>query len=336
MATIKDVARAAGVSTATVSHVLNGTRNVSDELRARVHAAIAELHYQPSRVAASLRTKRSNSILLIIPDIANPFFPPLVRGVQDTFEPESYAIIVGNTDRRRSRETEFLNLALRTNADGLIITASEIEYEDLLPLAARGVQTVLIGTHIDHPNLDVVRIDNRAAACEAVQHLIDLGHRRIAMAFGPMSTSSLEQRRQGYQQAMAAAGLPIEAGWVVEETARAADEYQGIRDLMTRPDRPTAIFAAADVIALDLLLVLRDMGLRVPEDVSVVGFDDIPATRLTTPALTTIHQPTYEMGRRAAELLIRHMTETAPSARERVVMEHQLIVRGSTAPPIDR
>ncbi|MCZ7542982.1 MAG: LacI family transcriptional regulator [Anaerolineae bacterium] len=333
MATIKDVARAAKVSTATVSHVLNGTRYVSEGLRERVLKAIAELDYRPSQVAASLRTKRSNSILLIIPDIANPFFPPLVRGVQDVFDRARYAIIVGNTDRRRSRELEFLNLALRAQADGVIIVASEIEEADLLPLAEQGIPAVLIGTHIDHPDLDVVRVDNRAAAYDAVRHLTGLGHRRTAMAFGPMSASSLHQRLQGYRQAMADAGLEVNADWIVEESSREAADYQGIRQLMARPDRPTAIFAAADVVALDVLVLLRELGLRVPEDVSVVGFDDIPATRLTTPPLTTIHQPKYQMGQRAADLLLRRMTQDEEAPRERAIMAHRLVVRGSTAPP---
>jgi DNA-binding LacI/PurR family transcriptional regulator len=333
MATIKDVARAANVSTATVSHVLNDTRYVSDELRERVLRAIGELNYRPSHVAASLRTKRSQSILIIIPDIANPFFPPLVRGAQDAFDRKGFAVIVGNTDRRHDRELEFLNLALRTQADGIIINPSQIGYDDLLEVIEQGVKVVLIGAHIDHPDLDIVRVDNRAGACDAVRHLIDLGHQRIAIVCGPMSTSSAWQRCAGYSQAMEEAGLTVRPDWVVEETFDQEGGYRGAQRLISQSERPTAIFATADLMALGVMQALRAAGLRIPEDMSVVGFDDIPAATLTTPPLTTINQPKYEMGKRAAELLLARIKGGKASSSRRGLMEYGLIVRGSTAPP---
>jgi DNA-binding LacI/PurR family transcriptional regulator len=336
MTTIKDVARAANVSTATVSHVLNGTRYVSEELRELVLEAVAELNYRPSRVAASLRTKRSNSILLIIPDIANPFFPPLVRGVQDTFDRHSFAVIVGNTDRRRDREQEFLSLALRTHADGIIINPSEIGYEALLPLIEQDIRVVLIGTHIDHPDLDIVRVDNRVGAGDAVRHLIALGHRRIGMVCGPMSTSSARQRCEGYRHAMEEAELPIRTGWVVEDAFDQEGGYRGTQQLLAHPERPTAIFAAADLMALGVMHAVRDAGLCVPDDVSVVGFDDILEATITTPPLTTINQPKYRMGQCAAELLLARISEGVQAECERAVMEHRLVVRGTTAPPAER
>ncbi len=336
MATIKDVALLAGVSTATVSHVLNDTRFVSNELRERVLSAIEELAYRPSQIATSLRTKRSQSILLIIPDISNAFFPPLVRGVQDAFDKAGFSIIVGNTDRRRDREVEFLNLAQRTQADGIIIIASEIGYEDLHPLAKEGIPAVLLGTHIEHPHLDVVRINNQAAAYEAVKHLIELGHRRIAIVFGPMSETSRRHRLNGYQQAMSEAGLPVAREWIVEDSFDPADGYTTFWRLLEHPQRPTAIFVAADIVALEVLRLLQQTQFRVPDDISLVGFDDIPATLYTNPPLTTVHQPTYDMGQRAADLLLARITEGNPAepiAGQCVVMKHHLVVRASTAPP---
>jgi DNA-binding LacI/PurR family transcriptional regulator len=335
MATIKDVAQTANVSTATVSHVLNGTRYVSEELRERVLKAVNDLDYQPSQIAASLRTKRTQSIFLIIPDIANPFFPPLVRGAQDAFDRKQFAVIVGNTDRRYDRELEFLNLALRTQADGIIINPTQIGYDDLREVIERGVRLVLIGTHIDHPDLDIVRVDNRAGAYDAVRHLIDLGHLRIAMVCGPLHTSSAWQRYEGYQRAMEEAGLPIQPGWVVEETFDQDGGYRGTQKLLTHREHPTAIFATADLMALGVMQALRDAGLSVPHDMSVVGFDDIPAATLTTPALTTINQPKYEMGKRAAELLLARITGRKLTRSRHGLMEYGLIVRGSTAPPAD-
>lgn len=330
--TIKDVARAAGVSSATVSHVLNGTRTVSDELRERVLKVVAELNYRPSRIAASLRTKRSQSILLVIPDITNPFFPQLARGVQDTFEHHGFAVIVGNTDRRRDRELAFLNLALRTHADGIIINPSQLKYDDLLPLIERDIHIVLIGTHIEHPDLEVVCVDNRAGAYDAVRHLIDLGHRRIAIVCGPLDASSARQRYEGYRQAIEDAALPAEAAWVVEETFDQDGGYRGAQRLLALAERPTAIFVAADLMALGVLRALREANFAVPDDISVVGFDDIPAAMITTPPLTTINQPKYHMGQCAAELLLARIQAKEGGCKQSI-LEHHLVVRGSTAAP---
>jgi LacI family transcriptional regulator len=199
----------------------------------------------------------------------------------------------------------------------------------------QGVKVVLIGTHIDHPDLDIVRVDNRAGANDAVRYLIDLGHRRIAIVCGPMSASSAWQRCEGYGQAMEEVGLPVNPDWVVEETFDQEGGYRGAQRLLTLDDRPTAIFAAADLVALGVMQALRDAGLRVPQDISVVGFDDIPAATLTTPPLTTINQPKYEMGKRAAELLLARIKGSKLSRSRHGLMEYGLIVRGSTSPPAE-
>jgi len=335
MATIKDVARAAGVSTATVSHVLNETRYVSEELRERVLRAVAELNYRPSALAASLRTKRSQSILLMIPDIANPFFPPMVRGVQDVLERKQFATIIGNTDRRRDRELAFLDLAIRTEADGMIINATNITYDDLVPLLAQGIQIVMIGAHIDHPDLDIVHIDARKGAYDAVTHLIKLNHRRIGFVTGTLSTYSVRRRYEGYQDAMNEAGLPVRDGWVVEDTYDQEGGYRGTQRLLTHPMRPTAIFAVADIMALGVIRALHDANLSVPDDVSVVGFDNISEATVVTPALTTVNQPKYDMGCCAAELLVERIEQPTQREAKRIVMEHHLVVRQSTTQVID-
>jgi DNA-binding LacI/PurR family transcriptional regulator len=176
-------------------------------------------------------------------------------------------------------------------------------------------------------------VDNRAGACDAVRHLIDLGHQRIAIVCGPMSTSSAWQRCAGYSQAMEEAGLTVRPDWVVEETFDQEGGYRGAQRLISQSERPTAIFATADLMALGVMQALRAAGLRIPEDMSVVGFDDIPAATLTTPPLTTINQPKYEMGKRAAELLLARIKGGKASSSRRGLMEYGLIVRGSTAPP---
>jgi len=193
----------------------------------------------------------------------------------------------------------------------------------------QSVKVVLIGTHIDHPDLDFVHVDNRAGAYDAVRHLLDLGHQRIAIVCGPMSASSASQRFEGYWKAMTEAGLPVETGWTVEETFDQEGGYRGTQRLLAQAKRPTAIFAAADLLALGVVQALRDARLRVPDDISVVGFDDIPAATLTTPPLTTVSQPKYE-------LLLARIKGGKPSGPTRGLMEYCLIVRGSTAPPAER
>jgi DNA-binding LacI/PurR family transcriptional regulator len=331
MTTIKDVAQAADVSTATVSHVINGTRYVSDEVQQRVLQVMERLNYQPNAVARGLRTKKTQLLALVIPDIANPFFTDLARGFQDAADHSGYVVILCNTDRALERELRFLDMLRQQRVDGLVLNPTMVTAEDLKRLLRAQVVVVLIGSQIDDPEFDLVMVDNIRAGADAVQHLIDLGHRRIGLVCGPHTTSSGLQRYRGYCQALELNGLPVQDAWVVEGNFTHEGGYTCMQRILSQRPIPTAIFAASDVMALGAKKAIEDAGLRIPADISLVGFDDIPKVAWATPKLTTISQPRYQMGWEAARLLIDRIEHSIPPIRQKVILEHRLVVRESTA-----
>jgi LacI family transcriptional regulator len=330
---MKDVAQRAGVSVSTVSHVINGTRFVRDELRERVLGTMKELNYQPNGVARSLRTKRTNVVALVIPDITNPYFPEVARGVQDVAEKRDYVVILCNTDRVLSRELRFLETLRRQRVEGLILNPSGVTFRDLRELQEARIPVVLIGSQIDHPEIDVVSVDNTMGAYDAVNHLIDLGHRRIGLVGGPRSASSGEQRFRGYIRALTDQGLPIDEALITEGPFTNEGGYECMKQLLMLQAPPTAVFASSDVMAIGALMAVQETSLRVPDDLSLVGFDDIAEASATAPKLTTIAQPKRQTGEVAAQLLFNRIESTAPPRREKVVLDHKLVIRGSTGRP---
>jgi len=331
LATMKDVAQQAGVSPSTVSHVINDTRFVSQQLRDRVLHAMRELNYQPSAVARSLRTKRTQVVALVIPDITNPYFPEVARGVQDVAEENEYSVILCNTDRVRGRELRFLKALRGQRVDGLILNPSEVTSGDLQDLQDAQIPVVLIGSQIDHPDLDVVMVDNVQGAYDAVSHLIDLGHRRIGLVGGSRAASSGEQRFQGYIRALADLDIPIDEEIITEGRFTREGGYESMKRLLALQAPPTAVFASSDVMAIGALMAIQEEGLQVPNDVSLVGFDDIAEASTTTPKLTTVSQPKYQTGQVAAQLLFDRVEGASPGERQKIVLSHQLVIRDSTA-----
>ena len=331
MATMKDVAQRAGVSPSTVSHVINETRFVSQQLRDRVLRAMRELNYQPSAVARSLRTKKTQVVALVIPDITNPYFPEVARGVQDVAEENEYSVILCNTDRARGRELRFLKALRGQWVDGLILNPSEVTSGDLQDLQDAQIPVVLIGSQIDHPDLDVVMVDNVQGAYDAVSHLIDLGHRRIGLVGGSRTASSGEQRFQGYIRALADHDIPIDEEIITEGRFTREGGYESMKRLLALQSPPTAVFASSDVMAIGALMAIQEEGLQVPNDVSLVGFDDIAEASTTTPKLTTVSQPKYQTGEVAAQLLFDRVEGASPGERQKIVLSHQLVIRDSTA-----
>ena len=331
MATMKDVAQRAGVSPSTVSHVINETRFVSQQLRDRVLHAMSELNYQPSAVARSLRTKKTQVVALVIPDITNPYFPEVARGVQDVAEENEYSVILCNTDRVRGRELRFLKALRGQWVDGLILNPSEVTSGDLQDLQDAQIPVVLIGSQIDHPDLDVVMVDNVQGAYDAVSHLIDLGHRRIGLVGGPRAASSGEQRFQGYIRALADHDIPVDEEIITEGRFTREGGYESMKRLLALQSPPTAVFASSDVMAIGALMAIQEQGLQVPNDVSLVGFDDIAEASTTTPKLTTVSQPKYQTGEVAAQLLFDRVEGASPGERQKIVLSHQLVIRDSTA-----
>jgi LacI family transcriptional regulator len=331
MPTIKDVAQAAAVSTATVSHVLNGTRSVSEEAQRRVFDAMERLNYQPNAVARGLRTKKTQFLALVIPDITNPFFTDLARGFQDAADQKNYVVVVCNTDRALNRELRYLDMLRQQRVDGLVLNPAMVTAADLKRLLKAQIAVVLIGSQIDDMEFDLVMVDNVRGGFDAVQHLIDLGHHRIGLIGGPKTTSSGLLRFQGYCQALERNGLPYIDSLVVEGNFTHEGGYECMQQLLSQQTLPSAVFATSDVMALGAKKAIEDSGLNIPADLSLIGYDDIPEAARTRPMLTTIAQPRYQMGWETAQMLIERVEQGSRLKRRKIVMEHRLIVRESTA-----
>jgi DNA-binding LacI/PurR family transcriptional regulator len=332
-ATIVDVARAARVSTATVSRALNGTGQVAPQTRRRVEAAVRELGYEPNRIARSLVMNTTHTIALLLPDISNPFFPDLVKGVQLLAEERRYALLLANTGADPGKEREYLRTLRGKLVDGIILVGLALSGSDIAEALGPGVPVVALDRSIDVPDASLVQVDHRGGARRATSHLLELGHRLVAHVTGPRHLRLTAERVAGYREALADAGAPVEAGLVVPADFTEDGGYAAIDGLLGRGARFTAVFAANDLSAIGTMAALKRLGLRVPEDVSVVGFDDIHLSAYTSPPLTTMRQPTYEMGRRSAELLIGAIEAGSAAAGETITFDAELVVRGSTSPP---
>lgn len=326
-----DVAARAGVSVATVSRALSGDpKRVSAPVLQRIIDAAEELDYIPNNLARNMRAGSSRILGLVISDIGNPFFTAVVRGVEDVAQRHGYSLVLSNTDEDPDREAASLGVMAAERAAGLIIATTNENGTALRRFADMGMAIVAIDRHIADLPTDSVVVDNESASHEAVTHLVRLGHRRIAIVGGPHDADTARERRRGYERALAEARIAVEP-----ELVRAGDfrETAGLtvtRELLDLADPPTAIFAVNNLTTIGVLGALRERGVEVPTDMSVVGFDDFPTAELLHPPLTVVQQPTYRVGARAADLLVRRLREPEAPVKE-VVLAARLIVRGSTA-----
>ena len=328
MTTIKDVAAAAQVSTATVSAVLNGTAYVSPDLRERVERAVRDLAYLPSRAARALRRGRSELIALSVADLGNPFYAEIVRASQAAAEAAGYALILFNSDERPSKEAQILTRVRALECDGLILVpvGASDDYGSL----TGGTPKVLIGRSLDSP-VDSVTLDNRAAGRRATEYLLDLGHTRIGTIAGRLATSTGAGRLAGLREAMAARGLAPDPDHVQSGDFREALAYSLTIEMMDRPDRPTALYIANGVMALGSMRALSDLGLRCPEDVSLVSTDTVSGHGGVSPRLTRTEHPVGEMTDEAVRLLIDRIEGGTTPPRRRVYAP-TLIVGNSCRP----
>jgi DNA-binding LacI/PurR family transcriptional regulator len=331
MPTMNDVARLAGVSIATVSHVVNGTRFVSAERVERVHAAMSELGYTPDATARSLRVGRTDTLGLVVPDNSNPFFATLARWIEEASFESGYTTILANSNERADREHRYVSTLVSKRVDGLILSPSRGDHSALTRLLQNaGTPVVVVDRDASLPNADIVLYDNEGGSHDATRHLLELGHRSIACIAGPSDTSSSADRVRGFRRAIAEAGLPeplvVEADFHFaggrEATARLLDDQTGC----------TALVAGNDLMAAGAIRELHSRGLRVPEDISVIGFDDAPLAEMVFPALTTMRQPLEAMAHAAVSLLLSRVTSGDGSAPVRKVLPASLVIRESTAP----
>jgi LacI family transcriptional regulator len=332
MVTIRDVAARAGVSSTTVSHVINNTRPVSAELRTRVEAAMAELGFQPNALARSLRRKQTRTLGMIVPDSANPFFAEVGRGIEDTSFAAGYSIILCNSDGARARELLYLDLLVQKQVDGVLLVPTGDHAELAARLRTRNIPVVVIDRDVSDTPIDRAHIDNVAGGYIATRHLLNLGHRRIGYIGGLPHLSPVPDRSAGYLRALQEACLPADDRLIVAGNFRDVGGYSGAQALFALPDPPTAIFAGNDLMAIGALAAARDAGIAVPADLSLVGFDDIHLAGYINPPLTTVAQPKYELGVVAAELLLARLAEPDLPPQRRLLQAH-LVVRRSTAAP---
>ncbi|HEU5317427.1 MAG TPA: LacI family DNA-binding transcriptional regulator, partial [Chloroflexota bacterium] len=279
------MSRAAGVSTSTVSHVLNRTRFVSDAVRERVERAIGELGYRHNGLARSLRTRQSFAIGLIIPDVSNPYYPQIARGVQDAAAEAGYWVFLCNSDRAAQNEVRLLEALEERRVDGIILDAGSPDPALLAALKRAAVPVVLVGSRIDDPGLDVVTVAPNGGY-DAVAFLLSKGHRRIGLIGGPpVPTGGRLAKSGGYLQALAEAGIAVDPALMVEGDYTREGGRAAMQRLLSLDAPPTAVFAGNDLMAIGALSSLRAAGRRVPEDVAVVGYDDVPEAAVVSPAL---------------------------------------------------
>ena len=333
MSTIKDIARMAGVSTATVSYVLNGTRPVSPERHQRVTAAIRELQYRPNAVAQSLRRKQTRTIGLIVPDNSNPFFAEVAKGVEDAGYEAGVSVILCNSDSSFDRELRYMELLHNKRVDGVIFIATTAKADHVRGLTAAGVPLVTFYRQVPDLNVDTLVVDNLGGGYLATRHLIELGHTAIACVAPASSESPSALRVSGFRQAMAEAGLAVDEALIFRGDNRFSGGKDGAEHLLQTGKPMTAIFAGNDVMAIGVMRTLHLQGLSVPGQVSVVGFDGISLGAYVTPALTSIVQPRYEAGQKAFQLLLERMRDGYSGQPRAITLETRLEVRDSSAPP---
>jgi DNA-binding LacI/PurR family transcriptional regulator len=315
---------------ATVSRAISRPDMVNGETRQRVEAAVRELGYRPSRVARRLRVAQGLSDLvgLVIPDLQNPFFADLARGVEDVAARHGYTVLIGNSDESVEKETRYLNVMRAEAVDGIILPPSCEGRSAAVDLARAGVPLVCVDRRLDRAKVDTVLVDNVRGAIEATEHLIAHGHRRIGYLEGKQGVSTTRERLEGYRSALARHGIAEDPALVLSGDSRPESARRLTTQLLQSPERPTALLVGNGMMTIGVLEAIHDLGLRIPEDVAVIGYDDMPWARALTPALTVVRQPGYELGSRAMELLRQRIREPERSITT-VMLQPDLVVRGS-------
>jgi LacI family transcriptional regulator len=334
--TITDVARAANVHASTVSRVLNGRAELSllPETRERVIAAATRLGYRPSALARGLRLRRTFTVGMLVPDITNPVFPSIIKGVEGAAHARGYHLILCNTDDSFEREASYLRVLREWRVDGILIASSSTADSTIAELRREKFPFVLVNSASRASDDLAVVPDNRLGVSAAIDHLIEIGHRRIGLIAAPQTTMTGQERLLAARAALRRHHLSHEDDLVaVADSFAEASGYRAARRLLLDGEPPTAIFAANDLIALGAIRLAREIGLSIPHDLSVVGFNDIPQSELFDPPLTTVNVPQEDMGVLAAALLIDHL-EGRHIEHRRIVLETRLEVRGSTAAPV--
>ncbi|MCX2783698.1 LacI family transcriptional regulator [Microbulbifer thermotolerans] len=335
---IKDVAKLAGVSIATVSRYLNSPEAVREKTRKKVREAIRQTGYAPNTLARNFRRGKTSLVVVVLPSVGDPFFAGVMRGIWRVADEEGYSILIRETQFNTHAFDEYTDIVFSKQADGIVLLASISPFmQGDAEVTGKGgrVPPIVVGCEAVAPQLSPfpsVRVDNARAAAEATEHLIALGHKRIAFISGLAASLLTRDREQGYRSAMAAAGLAVSEHWVVEGRQTLEGARAATRRLLALEARPTAIFCANDEMAMGAMREIRRAGLRIPQDISVVGFDDIRYAEILDPPLTTVAQPVEEIGERTMRRLCRAIDGGDIGAGPEIV-SHRLVVRESSAAP---
>jgi Transcriptional regulators len=327
--TIYDIARLAGVSTATVSKVFNQTGNISEKTRRRILEISKELNYQPNVLASALNGKKTFSLGLLIPDMVNPFFAELARHVEDRAQELGFNLIICNTDNDMKKEIKYIQLLRQKSVDGIIVATGVRNDEFLKELIDQRVPIALVAREMSVLSTSTVLVDDFAGGYNATRHLIELGHRRIAVIAESMSVSSSKERVRGYRHALEEAELRYDEELVLTSDFSIESGRVTALAILQRPSRPTAIFACNDLLAIGALQAAKELGIRVPDDLSVVGFDNTILASITDPPMTTVAQPIRAMGHQVVDLIVAEINEES-TVKQRVVLLPELIIRQST------
>jgi len=329
--TIDDVARAAGVSKQTVSRAINNKGEISPRTRERILALVKEMEYRPNRMAQAMNTSRSHMIGLVVPDITNPFFPEVVRAVQDAAMENGYTALICNTDQ--AKEIEVLHELVTHGIDGLITFTHQATDAAVVEFADRFGPLLIINREFEksftHPNISSLLVDNVQGACLAIEHLVELGHQKIAMITSSLFAGHETRRERGYLKTIKKAGLEVDRELIISQDATLAGGYEATKQLLANRPDITAIFGYNDLIALGAIRACRDLNLSVPNDISVIGFDDIQLSSMVTPALSSIRVDKYRMGQLAFDRVY-SLIQDPNGSRDRIEMQSILVNREST------
>lgn len=331
MATIRDVASRAGVSVATVSHVINESRFVAPGTKERVRAAIAALNYSRDGIARSLRRNKTGTVGVIISDITNPFFSDLVRGIESgiqSIDPE-LNIILSNTDEDPDKERLYIDMFMERRVDGIILAPAGGNETYLADMVGRRFPLVFVDRVLPPVDADAVLVDNLTAARGVVDHLLSCGHRRIAVLKATLQANSIRERVAGYRQALLQAGVPFDAELVVESVSDIQAAFQAGQRLLRQPKRLDAVFCTNNFMTLGMMRAVNAHGLRCPEDIAIAGFDDFPWADSFHPRLTAVAQPSFAMGEEAVRLLVDRMSKRRVGRGVKLMLETELAIRDS-------
>ena len=330
MANIRDVAKRAGVAPITVSRCINNSGYCSLETRARVEAAILELGFVPNRLASGLRSKRTNTLALVLTDITNPYFTTIARGVEDMASEAGYTVIFCNTDESVSKEQMYVHMLLEKRVDGIMLVPAQSTLDSVELIQKHNTPLVVLDRRVPDVKTDVVRCDSERGAYELTRLLLSLGHREIAILNGPKGVSTADDRLSGYRRALAEAGIAGIAGLEFFGSFNLESGYEMTHKALAGTPGLTALFATNNFIAFGALRALQEIGLHVPDDIAMVGFDDLPPALVTFPFLTVAAQPAYEMGKKAIEILLKKLGGGASDQYQEIVLPAEIVIRQSS------